>query len=361
MPHHHTLPFVLPLLCLAAPSQQILAVSPADRAGLEGCSFTHFPLGRASARMQTLHSDVPGGTLLSGHAYRRDAAGVRGTVAGFASDLQVTLSMSPKAPAQASTQFAQNAGASPVVVLPRTILAFPPTNRPTLDPAATFELAVPYQVPFLVPAQGGTICVDVEVFGNQSAAGTNQNLSIYLDSHENYTDGRAEQPGFRTGNGCTAPGQTAECYAQMTCWRLAAGLQIDVAIRNGVPDGGAGTSLPLVTIGLSPDGQPIPFRTDCPFWSSAELSLLLPGAMNAQGDYDGSITGVPQLPPGLRLWCQAGSFDVASAALAASDATTFVVPPAGPVPIPTSRIVNSTNQAATTGTVSFAVPVMGFF
>lgn len=357
---HHAFVFVLPLLCLAAPSQTILAVSPTDRATLEGSSFTHFPLGRASARMQTLHSDLPGGTLLSGHAYRRDAAGVRGLVPGFSSDFSVTLSMSPKLPTQASTTFAQNEGANPVIALPRTILAFPATNRPPLDPAATFELVVPYQVPFLVPAQGGTVCVDVSVFGNQSASGTNQNLSIYLDSHENYTDGRAEQPGFRTGSGCAAPGSTTDCFANMTCWRLLTGMQLDVSIRNGVPDAGSGTSWPIVTIGLSPDGQPIPFRPDCPFWSSAELCVLLSGVMDAQGDYDGSITNIPFLPPGLRLWCQAGSFDVASGALAASDATTFVVPPAGPLPIPVSRIVNSTNQAGTTGTVSYAVPVMGF-
>jgi len=50
---------------------------------------------------------------------------------------------------------------------------------------------------------------DVTIFGNVSASGQNQNLSIYLDAHENYTDGRAEQPGFRTGTGCPAPGQTA--------------------------------------------------------------------------------------------------------------------------------------------------------
>jgi hypothetical protein len=92
--HHHPIAALLPLLlCAAPPAQQQLAVSPADRAGLEGSSFTHFPLGRANARMQTLHADVPGGMLISGHAYRRDADGVRGTIAGFSSDLQVTLSM----------------------------------------------------------------------------------------------------------------------------------------------------------------------------------------------------------------------------------------------------------------------------
>ena len=79
-------------------------------------------------------------------------------------------------------------------------------------------------------------------------------LLAFLDSHENYTDGRAEQPGFRTGAGCLAPGATSACFATMTCWRLAASLQLDVSIRNGVPDSGAATSWPLLMIGLAPDG-----------------------------------------------------------------------------------------------------------
>ncbi|MBX3463814.1 MAG: hypothetical protein KF830_11645 [Planctomycetes bacterium] len=359
-PHSLLVPCLAAALLAAGAPAQIVAVSPADRDALEGSSFTHFPLGRASARMQTLHRDVPPGTLLSGHAYRRDAAGVRGVVDGFASELQVTLSMSPNLPTQASTTFANNVGGNAIVALPRTWLAFPPTNRPSLDPAPHFELVIPYQVPFLVPITGGTLCVDVEVFGNQSAAGANRNLSIYLDSHDLYADGRAEQPGFRTGSGCAAPGQTSACYASMTMWRRAAAIDLDVSIRNGVRDQGAGTSLPLLTIGLGVDGTPIPWRPDCAFWSSAEIWFLLPGAFDVQGAWDGTLAGLPLLPPGLRLWLQAGSFDVASGALAASDATTVVVPPPGPLPMPVSRVVNGTNVAAATGTVAYSVPVIGF-
>ncbi|MEO6594998.1 MAG: hypothetical protein ABIP94_09635 [Planctomycetota bacterium] len=355
------LPLLLPLLGAAATAQAMLAVSPSDRTTLEGSSYTHFPLGRASTRMQTLHSDVPGGTLLSGHAYRRDAVLVRDLVDPFSSDLQVRLSMSPKLPTQASTTFANNAGSNPVLVLPRTFLAFPATHRPTIDPAATFELVVPYQVPFLVPPSGGTLCVDVEVFGNQSASGTNQNLSVYLDSHENYTNGQAEQPGFRTGLGCPAPGQTVECYASMTLWWRTTGMQLDISIRNGVHDSGNGLTRGFVTIGNSLAGAPWPSRPDCPFWSSSEVWFALPGTMNAQGNYDGSLTALPTLPPGYRLWFQAGSIDLGTVDMAFGDATTLITPPPGPQPIPTSRIINSTNVAAATGTVSYAVPVMGFF
>lgn len=347
----------LPGLALA---QQIVAVSPSDRLGLEGSSFTHFPLGRASARMQTLHSDVPGGTLISGHAYRRDAAGVRGLIPAFQSDLSVTLSMAPNLPTQASPTFANNVGSTPTVVLPRTVLSFPATTRPALDPAPTYELLVPYQLPFLVPAQGGTLCVDVQVFGNQTATGVNQNLSIYLDAHENYTDGRAEQPGFRTFLGCPAPGASTDCYAAMTLWRLPSSGRLDVSIRDGVPDTGNGLSRAFLTLGTSLAGAPWPMRSDCPFWSSAEFWAPLPGPVNAQGDYDGSLA-MPLLPPGVRLWCQAGTIDLGSIGMAFSDAVTVVTPPPGPLPIPAVRIVNSTSQGAATGSVSNVVPVMGFF
>jgi hypothetical protein len=38
-----------------------------------------------------------------------------------------------------------------------------------------------------------------------------------------------------------------------------------------------------------------------------------------------------------------------------------VTPGPGTLPIPAARIVNSTSQAASTGTVSYVVPVMAFF
>ena len=357
---HCSLLLSLSLFPSLAVAQVMLAVSPADRTGLEGSSFTHFPLGRAAARMQTLHSDVPGGTLISGHAYRRDAVGVRGVVPAFQSDLSVTLSMTGSLPTQASTTFANNVGSTPTTVLPRTVLSFPATNRPGLDPAALFELVIPYQLPFLVPPQGGTLCVDVQVFGNQSSAGSNQNLSIYLDAHENFADGRAEQPGFRTFQGCPAPGATTDCYAAMTLWRLATGGRLDISIRDGVADSGNGQTRAFVTLGTGIDGSPWPLRSDCAFWSSAEIWASLPGTMNAQGDYDGSLN-LPQLPPGFRLWCQAGAIDLGTVGMSFSDAVTLVTPPAGPLPIPAVRIVNSTNQASATGTISNVVPVMGFF
>lgn len=353
-------PFVLPLLAAVSPAQ-FPNVSPADRGQLEGNSFTHFPVGRASARMQTLHVDLPGGTVVSGHAYRRDAVGVRGTVPGFTCDMQVTLSISPNLPTQASTSFAANTGANAVVVLPRTLITFPATDRPTLDPTPTFDLLVPYQVPFVMPAQGGTLCVDVEVFGNVSASGTNQNLSIYLDAHEHFADGRSEAAAFRTFQGCPAPGSNNPCYATMSMWRLPTSTRLDVSIRNGVADDGSGTTLPYLLFGHAIDGSSWVLQPNCTIWSSHEVWFFLPGAMNQQGDYDGSRPALPVMPPGHRLWCQAGSTNLAAMAFTFSDALTFVTPALGTLPIPVTRVANSTNQAAATGTVSNAVPVMAFF
>ena len=358
---HCSLLLSLSLFPSLAVAQVMLAVSPADRTGLEGSSFTHFPLGRADARMQTLHRDVPAGTVISGHAYRRDAITVRGLVDAFTCDMEVRLSVSPNLPTQASTTFATNAGSNVVTVLPRTLVAFPATNRPALDPAATFELQVPYQVPFTMPAGGGTLCVDVIVYGNTSAAGNNQNLSVYLDAHEHFNDGRSEAAGFRTFSGCARPGSTTLCTATMSLWHFANGPRLDVSIRDGIADDGTGVALPFVMLGTSVLGSPWPLQPGCTMWSSNEIWFPLPGTMNLQGNYDGALATLPPLPPGYRLWCQAGTVHWSTVAMTFSDAVTMVTPAPGTLPVPTARIVNSTNHLATTGTVSLAVPVMAFF
>lgn len=349
-----------PLLAAAAPAQQ--AVSPADRADIEGSSYTHYPLGRHSARVQTLHDLPTGAATLAAHGYRRDAIGVRGVVPGFACELEVRLSMSPRTAATASATFSDNVGPQEVVVLPRQVVTFPATDRPPLDPAATYELVVPYATPFSVPQQGGTLCVDVRVFSNQTPTGPNQNLSVYLDAHQQYPDGRARQRAFRTGIGCPAPGSQTNSYADLDLWRLPAGTtELDVSIRHGVPDPGTGTTRAFLTIGTAIAGAPWPTRSDCPFWSSAEVWFALPGPLTGTGRYDGRLTNLPLLPPGFRLWCQAGSIDLATAGLAFSDALTMTTPPFGQVPIPAARIANGSDVHAAAGVVSASVPVTAFF
>lgn len=348
-------------LALAPAAAQAPVTSPADRADLEGSTFTHLPLGRHSCRMQTLHLDVPGGTVITGHAYRREAAGLYGPVAGFSSELEVTLSISPNTPDQAASAFAQNVGPNPVVVLTRTPVPFAATARPPVDPAPTFDLVVPYQTPFVVPPGGGTLCVDVTVHGNVAPSGTNRNFSVYLDGHRNHSNGHAEQPGYRYGTGCAAAGNTAGTTGAMTLWHLGTDMAIDLALRNGIAEDGSGLTRAWISLGTAPSMQSWPLRPECPLFSSNDVWFAMPGTLTAQGRYDGQLGSLPVLPPHYRLWAQAGSAHLGTGGLSFGNGVTIVTPPAGPLPIPTVRIVNSSNGAAATGTVSNSVPVMLFF
>lgn len=349
-------------LVTAGPASSQTAVSPADRAGLEGSSYTHYPLGRKSARVQTLHDDVPGGAVLAGHGYRRDAVGVRGLVAGLSCEVQVTLSMAPHPAESASPTFAANTGPNPVVVLPRQWIPVPSTDRPGLDPAPAFEVVLPYAQPFVVPPQGGTLCVDVEVFSNLTPQGPDRNVSVYLDAHQQLSDGTSRQRGFRTASGCPAPGSTTDCFAELDLWHLSGGTnELDVSIRNGVADPGTGATRAFLTLGNALAPTPWPLRSDCTFYSSAELWLALPGTMTTTGRYDGTLSNLPTLPPGLRLWCQAGSIDLHNVAMTFSDAVSLVAPPLGQLPRPARRVANGSDVASPTGSVSASVPVTAFF
>lgn len=345
---------------LAAPLGAQTAVSPADRATLEGSSFTHFPLGRENARFQFLHSDLPVGMVVSGHAYRRDATQVRGLVDGFVADLEVALSLSPNTPATASATFANNTGPSPTVVLPRTAVTFPATDRPALDPSPLFDLVVPYQFPFVLPANPATVCVDMVLHGNVTSGGPNRNISIYLDAHELHTNGSSEQPGFRTGTGCAAPGNSATSFATMSMWHLGTASQFDVSLRNGVPDDGTNLTRAWLALGLDLVNWPWPARPECVQQSSTNVWFVL-GGTDAQGRYDGSLANLPLLPPGYRIWCQAGSIHLGTGDLAFADASGIVTPPPGPTPLPAVRISASTDRTAASGSVSSAVPVTLFY
>jgi hypothetical protein len=344
---------------LASPSlAQSQAVSPADRTGLEGSSFTSFPLGRPNARFQFLHADLPGGMTIHGHAYRRDAAQVRGTVDGFAVELEVSMSMSPRTPATASPTFADNAGPSPTVVLPRTTLVFPSTNRPAIDPAPTFELMIPYALPFVLPAGGGTLCVDTVMHANVSAAGVDRSLTVYLDSHEISTT-QNEQPGFRSVGGCAPLGAVATANATMALRRTGTGLQLDCSARDGVPDRGNGMTHSYLAFGATQQSAAWPFRPACVLQSSSEHWFVL-GRNDVNGDCMASLQW-PLLPSGYRVYLQVGSIELGGSDLVFSDLTQVVTPPAAPATLSAARVAASTNRAALTGTVSTSVPVTLFY
>ncbi len=351
----------LSALCLASlPIQSAFAqaVSPMDRATLEGSSFTHFPLGRPNARFQFLHQDLPGGMTVHGHAFRRDSSQLRGTVDGFAAELEVKLSISPRTPATASATFADNAGQNPVLVLPRTTLVFPATTRPGLDPAPSFDLVIPYSTPFLMPQAGGTLCVETTMYSTASTNGADRLLSIYLDSHELST-AENEQPGFRTGSGCAPLGSLTPATATMALRHLGSGLQLDIAARNGAPDSGNGLAHSYLAFGVTPAATPWPFRPACVLQSSTEHWFVL-GNNDALGDCTTTLQW-PLLPVGHRLYLQVGSIELGTSDLVFTDLTQMMTPPAPQPVLGAMRIAASTNRAALTGVVSTSVPVTLFF
>lgn len=343
----------------AMPRAQGALHSPTDRAGFEGSSSTHYPLGRATMRLQTLHADLPGGAVLQGLAYRRDAINVRGVVDAFQSDLEVRVSMSPRTPTTASTTFAANEGTAPLLVLPRTVVQFPAVDRPLLDPAPSAAYAIPWAVPFTVPQGGGTVCIDVIVWGNATTGGNNRNFSVWLDAHELRTDGFNEAPGFRIGTGCAAPGASATCTSTASLWLGPSGSRVDAMLRNGLPDDGTGSVLVALALGLANPLVPLPGAAGCTLLTSGEWWQLLPGTTGSAGEHAGSVA-LPALPPGYRLWLQQACLAPATGALVLSDGNTLRTPPAA-LPVPTVvRIAHASDPTSATGTVSFAVPVVRF-
>lgn len=337
-----------------------VAVSPADRTACEGSSFTHFPLGRPNARFQFLYGDLPPSMVIHGHSYRRDAAGVRGRVEAFSADLSVQVSVAPHAPSQAAQSFQANTTAIGAAVLPRQIVAFAATDRPTLDPAPVFELPVPYATPFVLPASPSTLCVDITLFGNRSAAGVDRNLSVYLDSHD-WVNGRNEQPAFRIGGGCVAPGHVQPMYATLSLWHLGNSMQLDIAAREAIGDDGSGLTRTFVCLGTQAANVPVPGTLGCSLLTSTDVWYLLPASNSPTGSFDGTLTGLPVLPPGYRLWLQTGSVHLGTAALAFGDLSTLVTPTPAPPSAPAARIAASTDRTATSGVVAFSVPVTQFF
>ena len=354
-------PRILLAVCTTALCAIPQGVSPEDRTSLEGSTRTSYPLGRFNARVQQLHGDLPPGlTQLRGHAYRRDAALVRGPVPGFQVELEVTISNSPRQPDSASRTFAENRGPSPTVVLPRTVVSFPGTQRPSADPAPSFELEIPYDRPFFRPASGGTICLETVVFGNLTPSGPNRNFQVYQDAHQLFADRHSVQPGFRFGQGCPPPGGTKAGFAgfQVTQWGTT--LDLEISARNGVPDDGTQRAWSFLMLSANPFTGPWQFRPDCIQGTGIEIWTVL-GQNDSKGNWDGAITGIPAVAPGLRYFLQVGSADLGTGALALGDTSVIRIPPLGPTVLPAARIASGSDRDAKTGTVSLSVPVTLFF
>ena len=335
-------------------------VSPADRATYEGSSSTTYPLGRFDARVQQLHADLGAAAMtLNGHAYRRDAVSLRGQVASYQIELSVTVSLSPNTPAQASRTFAQNVGAT-VDVLPRTLVSLPATNRPPQGPASVFELRIPWATPFAYPAGGGTLCLDTTVHGNSGPNGQNANFTPYVDAHQLFNDGRAIQPGYRYGQGCSRPSGGSAASASFELRHLPGGIDFDIKARGGMATDASGNGVSILLFGFQRAAQPWAVRPNCQMLTSLELFGQLPTPNTATGSWNGTLQGVGALTPGLAFHVQVASGHALNG-VTLSDASDMVVPPLGPMPVTAARIAHGTDRTSSTGTVSLTVPVTEFF
>jgi len=344
--------------CLPAQSQ----VSPADRALFEGSSSTNYPLGRHDCRLQTLHDDIGQARQIQGHAYRRDAINLRDTLAAWQTDLEVTLSVSPRTAQQASATFADNVGTNPIVVLPRTRVSFPATQRPAAAPASDFAFRIPYATPFAWPGGGATLCIDVSVSGNLTASGPNRNFTAYLDAHELAADGTCVQPGYRFGQGCAAAGASRTHTAVLELIQGPGGLDLGITSRDGVPSATGNPAFTAVIVGLAVAPVTIAWKTECQILPSLDASVTLTGTNDQNGDWVGTVQGLSALPIGQPLQVQLASGQLAGTAdLTLSDASVLVAPPLGPAPRSVARVAAGSDRTSPTGAVSFSVPVVELF
>ncbi len=362
---HHPLQSLLlassALILTGSPLAAQSTISPSDRASYEGSSSTFYPLGRSNARVQTLHADL-GQELsqISGHGYRRDGISSRGLVPGFTAELSVEMSMSPRTADQPSRQFADNQGSQPSMVLPRTRLVFPDTIRPDRAPTEVFDLIIPYTSPFPLPPEGGTVCLDIRLYGNSGPSGQNVNFSPLLDAHALFRDQRAEQPGFRFGNGCIAAGNNSGHYGNHLLTRRIDGFDLEISSRFGIPDDGSLGTVTVAFFGQEMLPTPLPWLPACELLASPQNVFLLPGINDSRGHLDAEINGAFPLPTGAELTVQLASASL-SGELTLSDASILSIPPLGPAMIPTSRIANSSDRDAATGSTSLTVPVTLFY
>lgn len=348
------------LFAFALPAQDL--VSPSDRANYEGSTYTAYPLGRFNTRVQQLHSDL--GTAARSfvaHGYRRDAAEVKGAIAGFASEMTVVLAMSPKTPGTASTTFADNLGTQSQVVLPRTKLNFPASDRPAIDPYPAFTFGIPYQVPFAYPAGGGTLCIDVTIHGNDAPSGTDRDFLPYLDAQDVYADGRVLQVGYRYGQGCVAATQRNAQYGELAFVRSGSALELQVTSRYGIPGDLVNPAYTGLLVGYAPAQVPFPKGVNCTLWTTSDHAVLFASANDATGGWTGAFSNMPLMGPGTTFYAQVASVQPSTLSANFGDGTRIVVPPAGKVGLPAVRIAAASDRTATSGTVATQVAIVKLF
>ena len=240
----------------------------------------------------------------------------------------------------------------------------PATNRPGLDPAALFDLSIPWVRSFPTPSAGATLCVDITVFGNDVNGNLNRNFSPYVDAHQIYQDGRSRHDGFRYGQGCAAPGSTALAYSNFDMIRANGSIELTIAARNGVPDDGSMHTMPIVMFGHGATTLPLrlPGGRQCDRLTTSNSWVMLPGNNDGNGRFDSSNHrnptghgGCSHLRPErfLRLELDAAGPGRRQLARRPTGCTRN-----HPPQFASPRV---SDRGSATGTLSYSVPVMRFF
>lgn len=335
-----------------------LATSPADRARLEGSTSSSYPLGRHDTRFQQLYGDIGGVTTIKGHAWRREGLGSRGSIAAFKSRMQVALSRTTVRPQNASSKFAGNVGTGRSVVLPEAWVSFPTSSRPTVAPG-TYQFPVPYLRPFTWSGKD-TLCIDLTIRGNQLSTGVDKNFGASLDAHTTYVSGRNVQPGYRFGAGCKAVGQSSAAYCNFEIRHLGQNIDLSIGSRNGVKSTAAAPAQSILLLSPTRRSIPWPPGTGCTLVGQPSAVLPLAGSNTSSGAWSGAIdVGTPP-PPFFEMIGQILSMAPGRGETVLSDGSRLIAPPAG-AGVVSSRVIAASDHTAASGSVSFAVPVTGFF
>ena len=153
----------LPLaLCSSLFAQSHLVV-PAAYTSTDAISYEWIAGASRDLRQQTLigasHLQSLVGQTLTAIELRRTNANE--IYLGGATDLTVTLSISPNQPLSCSQSFADNVGPTPTQVWsgPVTLPTSPATTSPNISWTANNTLRIAFTTPF--DYQGGTLCIDV--------------------------------------------------------------------------------------------------------------------------------------------------------------------------------------------------------
>lgn len=337
---------------------QTSTVSPIDRSGLEGSSSSSYPLGRHNCRYQQLYSDLGGQLVIRGQGFRRDALGNRGEIKSFRSQISISLSQVSQLPNKISKTFADNIGAKASVVFPRGWVSFPTTKKPMVVPAS-FEYRIPYTRPYTWTGKG-TLALDMTIYGNQLATGSNKTFSASLDSHRLYASGRNLQPGYRFGSGCPASGASTAAWCAFELRHEGAQLDLSIDSRWGVPSTAAGPAKSFLLLSLDQRPFPWPPGSSCQVYGRTDTVVPLSGDNLANGSYKTVLNvGVPP-PVNFEMNGQIISFAAHSGEVVLSDASRLITPPAGRG-IVSARVIHASDRGSLTGTVSTTVPVCLFY